>query len=246
MNKPKKIVIVMPAFNAQATLPATIRDIPKGFAKKIILVDDGSTDQTVSIAKKLRLTVFSHPNNLGYGGNQKTCYWEALKEKPDVVVMLHPDYQYDAKRLSKLVSPILEGEADMMIGSRIRTRHEALVGGMPAIKYFFNRIVSTIENIVLGVNLSEHLSGLRAYSQKVLKTVPFGRFSNDFVFDQQMSISVITHGFLIGETPVPVRYFSEASSIGFIRGTKFLLETFWYLFRYILHSTHIWPSSLFR
>lgn len=246
MNKPKKIVIVMPAFNAQATLPATIRDIPKGFAKKIILVDDGSTDQTVSIAKKLRLTVFSHPNNLGYGGNQKTCYWEALKDKPDVVVMLHPDYQYDAKRLSKLVSPILEGEADMMIGSRIRTRHEALVGGMPAIKYFLNRIVSTIENIVLGVNLSEHLSGLRAYSQKVLKTVPFGRFSNDFVFDQQMSISVITHGFLIGETPVPVRYFSEASSIGFIRGTKFLLETFWYLFRYILHSTHIWPSSLFR
>lgn len=246
MNKPKKIVIVMPAFNAQATLPATIRDIPKGFANKIILVDDGSTDQTVSIAKKLRLTVFSHPNNLGYGGNQKTCYWEALKDKPDVVVMLHPDYQYDAKRLPKLVAPILEGDADMMIGSRIRTRHEALVGGMPAIKYFLNRIVSTIENIVLGVNLSEHLSGLRAYSLKLLKTVPFGRFSNDFVFDQQMTISVVAHGFFISETPVPVRYFSQASSIGFIRGTKFLLETFWYLFRFVLHSTRIWPSSLFR
>ena len=240
-----KIVVVMPAYNAHRTLPETVRDIPKKFASRIILVDDGSTDRTVAIAHALHITVFSHSNNLGYGGNQKTCYWEALKDKPDVVVMLHPDYQYDATRLPKLVAPILEGECDMMIGSRIRTRHEALVGGMPAVKYFLNRIISTIENIVLGVNLSEHLSGLRAYSRKILETVPFQRFSNDFIFDQQFTISALTHGFLIGEVPVPVRYFSEASSIGYGKGVKFVLETFWYLFLYVLYSFRIFRSSLF-
>ncbi|MBI3577123.1 glycosyltransferase family 2 protein [Candidatus Gottesmanbacteria bacterium] len=242
----KKVVIVMPAYNAAKTLRATLAEIPKRFASKIILVDDGSTDGTVALAKNLGITVFSHPANTGYGGNQKTCYWETLKFQPDVIVMLHPDYQYDARLLPKLVAPILAGEADMMIGSRIRTRHEALIGGMPAIKYFLNRIVTTIENMILGVNLSEHLSGLRAYSRKVLTTVPFQRLSNDFVFDQQFLISTLTHGFRIGEIPVPVRYHERASSIGYVAGTKFLLETFWCLFLYVLHSLRIYRSAWYE
>ncbi len=246
MQKKATIVIVMPAYNAAKTLRATMREIPQGFASRIILVDDGSTDGTVQLAKKLGITVFAHPVNTGYGGNQKTCYWEALKLKPDVVVMLHPDYQYDARKLPKLVEPILSGECDMMIGSRIRTRHEALVGGMPAVKYFLNRVVTTIENMVLGVNLSEHMSGLRAYSKKALTTVPFQRLSDDFVFDQQFLISTITHGFLIGETPVPVRYHERASSIGYVAGAKFLLETFWCLFVYVLHAVGIYKSAWYE
>ena len=245
MSKPK-VIVVMPAYNAGKTLKRTLDDIPSGLVSKIILVDDGSRDKTVTVAKKLGLTVFAHPNNLGYGGNQKTCYWEALKEHPAVVVMLHPDYQYDATRLRELVQPILSGRYDVMIGSRIRTRTEALEGGMPPIKYFLNRLVSIIENILLGVNLSEHMSGLRAYSRRVLRTVPFQRFSNDFVFDQQFIMSAISYGFEIGEIPVPTRYFSEASSIGYLKGTKFLAETFVQLFCYKLHRWKIWPSSLYR
>lgn len=230
----KKIVVIMPAFNAEKTLTRTIGDIPKGLAARIILTDDHSTDKTVAIARRLGLTVFIHPNNLGYGGNQKTCYWEALKDKPDVVIMLHPDYQYDATRLKDLVEPIFAKKYDIMIGSRIRTRKEALDGGMPWVKYVLNRLVSTIENIVLGVNLSEHFSGLRAYSRKVLTTIPFQRFSNDFVFDQQFMISAVQKGCKIGEIPVPTRYFSESSSIRYVKGAKFLLETFWELTRFIL------------
>lgn len=239
IHKKPRIVVVMPAYNAQKTLKRTIADIPKGLVSRIILTDDGSTDQTVKIARSLGLRVFVHPNNLGYGGNQKTCYWETLKEKFDVVVMLHPDYQYDATRLGELVEPILKKRYDIMIGSRIRTRQEALAGGMPRLKYYLNRIVSTIENVVLGVNLSEHFSGLRAYSRKVLLTVPFQRFSNDYVFDQQFLVSAISRGFEIGEIPVPVRYHAQASSIGYIRGTKFLLETAWTLLFYIFHHSGI-------
>lgn len=246
MKHKPKIVIVMPAYNAEKTLLQTLKEIPLHFSEKIILVDDASIDKTATLAKKLGLTVFSHPNNLGYGGNQKTCYWESLKNNFDVVIMLHPDYQYDASRLPKLIQPILEGDYDVMIGSRIRTRKEALAGGMPLIKYILNRIVTTIENLILGVNLSEHLSGLRAYSKKALVTIPFQRFSNDFVFDQQFLISAVTHNLKIGEVPVPVRYFSEASSIGYLRGTKFLLETFWCLGLFIGHSLGIFRSPLFN
>ena len=239
IHKKPRIIVVMPAYNAEKTLKRTIVDIPKGLVSRIILTDDGSTDHTVNVAKSLGLTVFVHPNNLGYGGNQKTCYWEALKDKPDVVVMLHPDYQYDATRLRELVEPILHKRYDVMIGSRIRTRQEALAGGMPRVKYYLNRIVSTIENIILGTNLSEHLSGLRAYSRRVLLTVPFQRFSNDYVFDQQFLISAISLGYQIGEIPVPVRYHAQASSIGYIRGTKFLLETGWTLLLYVLHQNGV-------
>lgn len=229
-----KIIVVMPAYNAAKTIAKTVGDLPKGLVDEVIVVDDHSGDDTVKVAKKLGLTVFEHPNNLGYGGNQKTCYWEALKRNPDVIVMLHPDYQYDASLTDDLVGPILEGRYDVMFGSRIRTREEVLAGGMPTTKYYLNRLFCILENMVLGVNFTEHFSGFRAYSRKVLQTVPFGRFSNDFVFDQQFMISVITHNLRVGEIAVPVRYYNESSSIQFWRGSKFLAETLFHLLQYIL------------
>ena len=244
--KKAKVIIVMPAFNAEKTLEKTYQDLPKDLISEVVVVDDKSRDKTVEVAKRLGLKVFVHPQNLGYGGNQKTCYWEALKRKPDVVVMLHPDYQYDSTKTEELVRPILEGEYDLMFGSRIRTREEALKGGMLLSKYILNRVFCVIENIVLGVNFSEHFSGFRAYSRKVLETVPFGRFSNDFVFDQQMMASAITLGFKVGEIPVPVRYFSESSSIKFFKGAKFLLETLIVLFHFMLKRLGITKDKLFR
>ena len=245
MPKPK-IIIVMPAYNAARTIEKTVADIPKNLASEIIVVDDGSRDDTVKVAQKLGLTVFQHPINLGYGGNQKTCYWEALKSQPAAVVMLHPDYQYDATLTSELIRPILDGRYDIMFGSRIRTREETLAGGMPFHKYLLNRLLTPIENIVLGVNFSEHLSGFRAYSLKALQTVPFQRFSNDFVFDQQFMASAIVHGLKVGEIPVPVRYYQDSSSIQFIKGSKFLLETFLTLLLFILDRLGLIRSKLFH
>ncbi|OGM69900.1 hypothetical protein A2975_04805 [Candidatus Woesebacteria bacterium RIFCSPLOWO2_01_FULL_44_14] len=244
--KKLKIIVVMPAYNAEKTLKKTYRDIPKGLVDEIILVDDGSKDKTVALAKKLGITVFEHPNNLGYGGNQKTCYWEALQRNPNVVVMLHPDYQYDSSLIGELVRPIIQGRFDYMFGSRVRTRREALEGGMPAIKYFVNRIYSLIANLVMGVNFTEHMSGLRAYSAKALKKVPFQRFSNDFVFDQQFTVSAIVKGLKIAEIPIPVRYYEDSSSIQFWRGAKFMLGSFWTLFLFVLSKFNIYTSKIFK
>ena len=244
-KKHPRVTVVMPAYNAEKTLQHTIKDFPPDFVNKIILVDDGSSDKTVAIAKRLKLTVFEHPNNLGYGGNQKTCYWEALKDNPDVVVMIHPDYQYDSSRIIELVSPILRGDYDLMFGNRIRTRQEALSGGMPFIKYALNRFFCIVENIVLGANFSEYFSGMRAYSSRLLKSVPFQRFSNDFVFDQQMMICAYARGFKISQIDIPVRYFSEASSIQFAKGSKFLLQTLSLLVRYLLHKSGFVSDELF-
>ena len=239
LMKDPKIIIVMPAYNAAKTVKSTYEEIPTELREKIILVDDGSSDNTVEIARKLGISVFTHSRNLGYGGNQKTCYWKALKDNPDVVVMLHPDYQYDAKLIGELVRPILENRFDFMFGSRIQNRKSALSGGMPKIKYYINRIVCLLENILLDVNFTEHFSGFRAYSAKVLKKVPFEYFSDDFVFDQQMTISALSFGFKIGEIPIPTRYHEKASSIQFIKGTKFILETFWMIILYRLHMLKI-------
>lgn len=241
----EKVIAVMPAFNAEKTIEDTYREIPKGSIHEVIVVDDGSTDKTVTIARKLGLFVIVHPKNKGYGGNQKTCYAQALAHNAGIVVMIHPDYQYDSSLIDELIKPIKNARFDIMFGSRIRTRKEALTGGMPFIKYILNRIVSLIENMVLGVNFSEHFSGFRAYSNHVLKTLPISNFSDDFIFDQQLMISAIAHGYKIAEYPVPVRYFSKSSSIQFLAGTKFLLEIFFTLLLFILYKLRIYKAKIF-
>lgn len=235
----------MPAYNAARTIKKTVKDIPADLVDEIIVVDDNSSDKTVKVAEKLGLTIFTHPNNLGYGGNQKTCYWEALKRRPDIVIMLHPDYQYDASLIGELVRPIIQGRYDFMFGSRIRTREEALRGGMPVYKYFFNRLYTLIANFVLGVNFSEHMSGLRAYSAKVLRRIPFQRFSNDFLFDQQFTIAAIAKGIKIGEISIPVRYYEDSSSIQWLAGFKFGLGSLWMLGLYMFDKLGIYHSKLF-
>ncbi len=216
-----RIVIVMPAYNAAHTLEKTYKDIPKNIADEIILVDDESHDKTVKIANKLGIKTFRHNKNLGYGGNQKTCYRQALKLNADIVVMLHPDYQYDPKLIPFLIEPIKQDVFDIMLGSRIRTRKGVLEGGMPLYKYLGNRLLTFLENLVLGLNLSEYHTGFRAYSKKVLKKLPLEKFSNDFVFDQQILISAHSFKFRIGEIFVPTKYFPEASSINFIQSVKY-------------------------
>ncbi len=233
-NGQPKVIVVMPAYNAEKTLEKTYRDIPKEVVDKILVVDDDSHDRTVEIGKNLGLTVFVHPKNLGYGGNQKTCYTQALKAGGDIIVMVHPDYQYDATLIPELIAPITGGRVDIMLGSRIRTRKEALAGGMPSYKYFGNRLLTLLENLVLGLNLSEYHTGFRAYKREVLASLPFAKFSNDFVFDQQILMAAHQAGFRIGEIAVPVRYFPEASSINFWRslryGVMILLSLLLYVF----------------
>lgn len=219
-----KVIIVMPGYNAAKTLKKTYADIPKGVAQEIIFVDDGSKDSSVQIAKKLGLQVFIHPQNRGYGANQKTCYTLALSQKADIVVMIHPDYQYDSRLTKELIEPIKKGQADIMLGSRIRTRDEALAGGMPLYKYLGNRFLTLVENMVLGQNLSEYHTGFRAYHRRVLTKLPFHKYSDDFIFDQQILFGAIAQKARIGEIQVPVRYFEEASSINLTRSIKYGLS----------------------
>lgn len=245
-EKAPKIIVVMPAYYAEKTVKKTYNDLPHDLISEVILVDDASTDKTVDVAKDLGLTVFKHDKNKGYGGNQKTCYANALKRNPDIIVMVHPDYQYDPKLLGVICEPIVNGRADIMLGSRIQSRKQALEGGMPIWKYFSNRFLTIFENIALGINLSEFHSGYRAYSSKVLKTVPFQKFSDDFVFDQEMLISAVSHGFIISDTPVPCKYFPEASSINFKRSATYGLMTLWTVFLYHLHNLGILKSKMFK
>jgi glycosyltransferase involved in cell wall biosynthesis len=235
MNSKKiKVIAVMPAYNAAKTLKKTYSDIPKKIVDKIILVDDGSHDKTVALAKKMGIKTFTHPQNRGYGGNQKSCYTIALNEGADIVVMIHPDYQYDATLTEELIRPILKKRFDVMLGSRIRSRSESLSGGMPLYKYIFNRFLTLAENIVLDQNLSEYHTGFRAFHKRVLTSLPFHKYSDDFVFDQEILISAIASGFKVGEISVPVRYFPDASSINFWRSTKYGLGTLGALAKYIL------------
>ncbi len=243
--KKVKVIVVMPAYNAEKTLKQTVDDLPKGIINEIILVDDKSQDKTVKVAKELGLSVYSHRVNRGYGGNQKTCYSKALEKGVDIVIMVHPDYQYDSFLVGKLIQPIIDGRADVMFGSRIRTRKEALDGGMPQMKYILNRFFCILENFILGVNFSEHFSGFRAYKREILETLPIDNFSDDFVFDQELMISAIAYGYKISEIPVPIRYFSEASSIQFIKGTKFLLQTLRTLIFYVLYKTNLMKNAIF-
>lgn len=246
MNKKNpKIIIVMPAYNAEKTLVDTYNDIPKKFRKYIILVDDKSKDQTLKVASRLNIRVIKHKKNLGYGGNQKTCYKEALKWGADAVAMLHPDYQYSAFYLDDLIKPITEKRFDFMFGSRIQSRGSTLKGGMPKLKYYTNRFFCVLQNILLGVNFTEHFSGFRAYSAKLLKTVPFNKFSNDFLFDEQMTLSVLSFNFRVGEIPIPTRYDEKSSSMTLRKGIKFVLETFKTLIVFQLHKRGLIKSNLF-
>lgn len=232
-----KVVVVMPAYNAEQTLERTIADIPPGSVHEIILVDDCSKDGTVALARKLGLTTIVHETNKGYGGNQKTCYAEALKRGADVIIMIHPDYQYDARLAPIMTGLIASDICDVVMGNRIRTRWEALNGGMPAYKYFFNRMLTLIENTLTGQNLGEWHSGLRAYSRKVLETIRWEENSDDFVFDQQFIIQACACKFRIGDVPVAARYFSEASSINFRRSCVYGLSGLWTVARYLLHRS---------
>jgi glycosyltransferase involved in cell wall biosynthesis len=241
-----KIIAVLPAYNAERTLAATIADIPPGSVDEVLLVDDGSKDRTVEIARAMGLTVIVHPKNRGYGGNQKTCYRYCLDHGADVVVMIHPDYQYDARVIPHAVGIIELGICDVVLGNRIRTRAEAVACGMPWWKYLSNRGLTLFENVTLGQNLGEFHSGFRVYRRSVLETVPFERNSDDFVFDTQFLVQAVTFGFRLGDVPVPVRYFDEASSINFRRSTKYGLETLKTVGQYWLHRLGIWRSAFLR
>ncbi len=241
----QKVVVVMPAYNAARTLERTYNDIPPNVVDSVILVDDVSQDETVEVAQRLGLKVVIHIQNRGYGGNQKTCYLEALRDGADIVVMLHPDYQYDSTLIPELIAPIERGEADMMMGSRL-LGGGALAGGMPVWKYVANRFLTIVENLVLGQHLSECHTGFRAYSRRLLETVPFLLNSDDFVFDTEMIAQAVAFGFRIGEIAVPTRYFAEASSVNFRRSVKYGLSTLAVMARFLLDRSGLRPARQFR
>jgi glycosyltransferase involved in cell wall biosynthesis len=237
-----RTIVVMPAYNAAQTLERTYADVPHEIVDHVILVDDVSRDETVDIAKRLGLQVIVHRQNRGYGGNQKTCYDAALAAGADIVVMLHPDYQYDATRIPALIEPIARDERDLMLGSRFLG--DPLAGGMPRWKYVANRFLTTVENVAFGLRLSEYHTGLRAYSRRLLETIPYQRNSDDFVFDQELIAQVVAAGMggRIGEIAVPTRYFEEASSVGFRRSVVYGLSTLRVVARYLLHRLRVRPS----
>jgi glycosyltransferase involved in cell wall biosynthesis len=225
----KKIVVVLPAYNAAATLKQTCAEIPREIVDQVILVDDGSKDQTVKIASELGLQVAVHEKNLGYGGNQKTCYRLALDAGADVVVMLHPDYQYSPKLIAAMAAMVTSGHYDIVMGSRI-LGGGALLGGMPPYKYVFNRLLTASQNLLMGTKLSEFHTGYRAFTREVIESLPLKDCSNDFVFDNQMLGLAVQEGFRIGEISCPTRYFEEASSINFFRSVVYglgVIKTSW-------------------
>ena len=242
----ERTVVVMPAYNAAETLQRTIDDLPKNIVDEIILVDDCSSDETAELARGLGLRVVEHRTNGGYGANQKTCYHTALNRGADYVVMVHPDYQYDSRVVGAAVEFLRLGICDVVMGSRIRTRAEALDGGMPRYKYFANRMLTAIENIALGQNLGDFHSGFRAYRREVLEAIPFDNNSDDFVFDSEFLAQCVHFGFKIGDIPVPVRYFDEASSISFRRSMKYGLSTLGVLTRFWLNKLRLKRSRLFK
>lgn len=239
------IVVVMPAYNAALTLAETKASIPPGLVSKVIVVDDHSRDETVPLAKELGIEVIAHPHNVGYGGNQKTCYMAALREGADVVVMLHPDGQYEPEILPAMVQPILDGEADMTLGSRFLQPGGPKAGGMPAYKIIANRFLTTVENYVLGTHFSELHTGYRAYSRKFLETVPFLRNSNDFVFDTQVIAQSVAFELPVKEVPVATKYFPEASSTTIKQSVVYGLKTLAVMLRYRLHSTARLKAAIF-
>lgn len=238
-------IVVMPAYNAARTLQRTVADIPAGTVDRIILVDDCSKDDTVAVAEALGLQVIRHQVNTGYGGNQKTCYRAALDAGADIVVMIHPDYQYDSRLVPYLTGLLKDDVCDVVCGNRIRTRREALAGGMPVYKYIANRCLTVVENLLMGQNLGEWHSGLRAYRRRVLEVIPWEHNSDDFVFDCQFLVQAAAFGFRLGDIPVPARYFEEASSINFRRSLRYGVHSLVVIAQYYLHAMGVWRSRLF-
>ena len=244
MKDGARVVVVMPAYNAARTLEATYRGLAMDVVDEVILVDDVSHDETVDIAERLGLKVVVHLQNRGYGGNQKTCYLEALRSGADVVVMVHPDNQYDSTLVPQMIQPILDGTADIVLGSRFLSG-TALSGGMPWWKFVSNRFLTAVENVAFGLRLSEYHTGFRAYGRALLETLPFLLNSDNFVFDQEIMAQAVCFGFRVGEIPVPTRYFAEASSVNFERSVEYGLDVLKLVLRYALHRAHIWRSRQF-
>ncbi len=240
----KKVVVVMPAYNAEKTLRKTYEEIPHEYVDEVILVDDASSDRTVEIAKELNIRTVVHRQNRGYGANQKTCYMEALKLGADVVVMLHPDYQYTPKLIVAMASLIAIGQYDVVLGSRVLSEG-ALKGGMPLYKYISNRVLTCIQNLLLGKKLSEYHTGYRAFSRRVLETLPLHENSDDFVFDNQMLAQACYFNFSIGEISCPARYFEDASTVGFVESVKYGIGVLATSLKYRLHKWGIIRSRLF-
>jgi len=244
-RRAKKVIVIMPAYNAEKTLEKTVSDIPKDWVDEIVLTDDCSQDGTVELAKKLGLRVFVHDKNLGYGANQKTCYLEALKLGGDIMVMVHPDHQYDPKVIPQLIQPILDEECDAVFGSRM-LGGKPIEGGMPKWKYLANIFLTALENAVFYMYLTEYHSGLRAYSRRYLETVNFQLNSNDFVFDSEIIAQGVIHKMRIKEIPIETRYFEEASQIGFWSSVVYGLSILKTLVKFKLHKKGIMRFKMFN
>jgi len=238
------LVVVMPAYNAAETLRDTVRRIPEGVAR-VILVDDGSQDETVAIATSLGLKVIRHPHNVGYGGNQKTCYMEALREGADVIVMLHPDGQYDPELITDLIRPIVEGRADFVLGSRFLPPLRVEDSGMPRWKIIANRFLTTAENMAMGTRFSECHTGYRAYSADFLRCIPFLRNSNDFAFDTEVIAQAVAFRQRVAEVPARTRYSPGASTISFTGSVRYGLQTLATMLRFLSWRAGLLRSRLF-
>lgn len=241
-----KVVAVLPALNAAKTLERTVAAIPRELVDEVILVDDSSTDETRELAARLPVQLVWHPHNAGYGANQKTCYLEALQRDADVVVMLHPDGQYEPELIPAMCAPILAGEADLVLGSRFAEPGMALAQGMPRWKYAVNRSLTTIENRIMRTHLSEAHTGYRAYSRHFLLTVPFLRNANDFSFDSEILMQAAAFGMRIVEVPAKGRYFEDASSVGVGAGSVYGLKTLLAGLRLTLHRARLLRSRKFQ
>lgn len=245
MKSKPKVVVVMPAYNAARTLHMTYAELPHNVVDLVILVDDGSSDETVEIARSLGLELFVHNRNYGYGANQKTCYREALKAGADIIVMVHPDYQYDPTLLPQVIKPIEDGTADVVLGSRL-LGGDVMKQGMPWWKFISNRFLTEAENTVFGLELAEYHTGYRAYRREALEAVNLEMNSDNFIFDQEIMAQFVEVGLRIAEVPVPTRYFPQASSASFVQSSVYGLSILSLLFRFVLHRARVWRQRQFE
>lgn len=244
IKKGKKVIVVLPAYNAERTLEQTVKDIPRDWVDEILLVDDASQDETWRLAQQLGIATVQHQENRGYGGNQKTCYAEALKRDADIVVMVHPDYQYDPTLIPRLIEPLLRNESDAVFGSRMMGG-QFIEGGMPLWKFYGNVLLTALENMVLHTFLSEYHSGFRAYSKRYLQSINLLANSDDFVFDTEIIVQGIAQGLCIREVPISTRYFDSSSQISFWKSVRYALSIVGVLTRFLLHHWGVRTSRLF-